>query len=125
MKLINRLNSFDSLCRLIAQELAVFHDGVENTAKDFYPDSVAVANAIRNHFEVFLSTRPPDRIYDDLCRVFGIHQNTNHKANDFQPTIRAQVASGVSRDGRKSRRRSSASRVVYLGRDGDPRLAKC
>lgn len=124
MKPINRLNSFESLCNLIAKELAVFHDGVENTAHEFMPESVAIANAIKNHFEVFLSTRHPHKVYQDLCRVLEITPNTEQRDYDFQPTIRTQGANRVSRDGRTLRRRSSASSIISIGRDCDPSLAK-
>jgi len=114
MHQINRIHSFQDLCDLIAKDLAVFHDGIENTAEDFREESVVIATSVKNYISGLLANRSTFTLHEELGKIFNIQPTQQFNNYDFQPKIRPQVANRVSRDGRTLRRRSSASSFVSV-----------
>lgn len=115
MHQINRIHSFQDLCDLIAKDLAVFHDGVENTANDFSEESVVIATSVKNYISGLLANKSTDILRQELGKIFEIQPTKQFNNHDFQPKIRPQITNRLSRDGRTLRRRSSASSFVSVG----------
>lgn len=114
MKPINRIHSFQDLCDLIAKDLALYHDGIENTADDFRHESLVIATSVKKYINGLLANRSTFTLHEDLSRVFDLTPETTTKKNDFQREIRPQIIKRVLNNGRQVRRRSSASSNVSV-----------
>ena len=114
MNPINRIHSFQDLCDLIAKDLAVFHDGIENTADDFKEESVVIATCIKNYIRGLLANKATPTLSQELGKIFNIQLAESFNNHDLQPKIRPQITNRLSRDGRTIRRRSSASSFVSV-----------
>ncbi|MFZ9341979.1 MAG: hypothetical protein ACO24P_00045 [Candidatus Nanopelagicaceae bacterium] len=119
---INRLHDFEDLCDIIAKELAVHYDGMENNAHDFREESLVVANCVRNCIEGLLANRHTSTLRQDLEKIFNIQPRSFFNNHDFQPKIRSQIFNRVPDEGRTIRRRSSSSSSVYVRTISDPSI---
>ena len=117
MKPINRIHSFQDLCDLIAKDLALYHDGIENTADDFRHESVVIATSVKKYISGLLANRSALTLHEDLSQIFDLAPETSNKKHDFQREIRPQIIKRVLDNGRRVRRRSSASSNVLVNRN--------
>lgn len=69
---VNRIHKFSDLCDIIATELAVFHDGVENTAEDFREESIVIAESIKKNLAALIANKHPATLHEELTTIFGL-----------------------------------------------------
>lgn len=115
MQPVNRLINFERLCELIAKEIAVSHDGIENTSDDFKPDSIVAAHCVKECVKRLLDVSSPATINLGLKLMFDLPTQTTHKNNDFQSKICTSIKNEVPFTRRTVRRRSSTRDIVYVG----------
>lgn len=116
MKPINRIHSFEDLCELIAKDLALYHDGIENTADDFRHESIVIATSVKKYIVGLLANRSTFTLHQDLSQIFDLKPETSPQKHDYQREIRPQIVKRVLDSGRTVRRRTSAGSNVSINR---------
>ena len=122
MQPINRLVNFERLCELIAKEIAVSHDGIENTSDDFRSDSIVAALCVKECVKRLLDINSPATVNPGLRLMFDLPTQTTYKNNDFQSKICTPIKDGVPFAKRTIRSRSSTSNTVYVGERSPSRV---
>lgn len=117
MKPINRLHSIDSLAEIIARELAVFHDGIENTLEDYLEESNAIAGSIKEHIKNLIANRPNFELEQTLSQLFDIDSKKVFNNQEFNLQSRPAQSLTPRYGQRRVLRRSSANDAIFIGRN--------
>lgn len=124
---LNRIHSFSDLCDSIARELAVYHDGIENTAEDFKEESIAIATCVKNHIGALLANKSPTTLHEELRKIFELPSEPVRQIQHSDQSVSeiwSRNIDWIPELRRPVRRGSLEGRFVSFGRECDQSMAK-
>lgn len=104
-----QVSEFDRFCQEIAEELAIFNDGVANCYEDYMPESIVIATLVKKRIKDLLTQHTSTTIRQELQKLFDLNVAISLPKHGTKPEVCPKIIDRVLNSGRRIRRRSSAS----------------